>query len=77
MIKYIAFGFMPVFLFTVAISIFLLFGAATNNSAFEHSLTIIISVTALAALVLYFPINIIIFLNMIKRQEGDKIKTFV
>ncbi len=67
--KYIAFSFMPVFFLAVAMSAFLIFGAKINNSSVELILSIVITVSTLTALILYFTINIIRFLRMIQKQE--------
>ena len=69
-VKYIAFSFMPVFFLAIAMSAFLIFAAKTNNNSFELILSIVITVSTLTALILYFTINIIRFLRMIQKQEN-------
>ena len=68
-VKYIAFSFMPVFFLAIAMSAFLIFAAKTNNSSVELILSIVIAVSTLTALILYFTINITRFLRMIQKQE--------
>ena len=75
-IKYLSFSFVPIFLLAVAMSALLILGAKTNNNSFELILALVISITVITALFLYFSINIILFVNMIKKQEKQYKTTF-
>ena len=75
-IKYLTFSFAPVFLLAVAMSTLLIVGAKSNNNTFEIILALVISVATITALILYFSINIILFLSMIKKQEQKYKTTF-
>ena len=59
-----------------SLSALLIWMSKANDNSFELTISIIISTIALTTLLIYYSLNIINFLNMIKRQEKQYITTF-